>query len=302
MKSRTLAALAGSLLAVGCSSIEGGSGVDSNLVVATSTIVEDVVRNVGGESLNLVSLIPNGFDSHTYEPKPSEIEMLGSAKLVVMADAGLNQKITQLAELSTDSGNILDLNASSLSSSDFIVKASSSRANPHTWTDPTLVAKWVPTIVEELVSKKLVSRAVAEANAASYLAKLSELDRKIAGRFSPANSSQRRLVVYHDAWEYFAKRYDLELVGVLQAVDFAEPSAADLLQLTKDIKTLGVRVFFGSEVFPSEVLEALERESGARYVPDLADDRLPGSPGDEVYGYIPLMERNVDLLTSGLFE
>jgi len=293
------------LVPLACTSSTDPDSTDSEsgarpLVVATSSIVADIVRRVGDDSFDVVSVIPNGFDSHTYEPKPSEIEMIADADLVVMASADLNEKITQLVELSTDDSNVLDLNAASLAAEDFITKASSSRSNPHTWTDPLLVAKWVPVLEARLVSAGILPASEAAAGAASFLAELERLDAAIRAALRTVPETERRLVVYHDAWEYFARRYDVELVGVLQAVNFAEPSAAELSALSEEIRRLGVRAFFGSEVFPSDVLEALERESGARYIPDLADDELPGAPGDPDHGYVPLMEANLALLLQGL--
>lgn len=287
------------LVPLACTSAPGSESNARPLVVATSSIVADVVRKVGGASFDVVSVIPNGFDSHTYEPKPSEIEMIADADLVVLASADLNEKITQLVELSTDHSRILDLNAAALVEGDFITKASSSRPNPHTWTDPRLVAKWVPVLQSRLVAAGVVSAQEANVGAASFLADLERLDAAIRAALRSVPASERRLVVYHDAWEYFARRYDVELVGVLQAVNFAEPSAAELSALSEEIRKLGVRAFFGSEVFPSDVLEALERESGARYIPDLADDTLPGVLGDPNHGYVPLMEANLALLLEG---
>jgi len=299
MRRVVMAAIALSLGMSGCSGSEQQVAGD-RLVVATSTIVEDIVRNIGGDELRLVSLIPNGFDSHTYEPKPSEIEMLEQADLVILADAGLNQKITQLAQLAAGEERLLDLNATALEASDFINKPGSSRGNPHTWTDPNLVAKWVPVIAATLVERGLALKTTVETNAREYLAELTKLDNLIRTRLDKVAKEQRRLVVYHDAWEYFARQYDLDLVGVLQAVDFAEPSAGEVEDLVREIRDLQVKVFFGSEVFPSDVLETLERESGARYVSDLADDQLIGKPGDTGYGYVPLMEQNLELLDQGL--
>jgi ABC-type Zn uptake system ZnuABC Zn-binding protein ZnuA len=289
----------------GCGTGPGAGQADlgeRNLIVTTSTIVEDIVQNIVGDGVEVLSVIPNGFDSHTYEPKPSEIELLAEADLIVMADKNLNQKITQLAELSGKKERILDLNEASLAVEDFIIKPTSSRANPHTWTDPNLVAKWVPVLLGELVVRGLATEGEAGVNAKNYLEELAELDAAIAAKFSSTGADQRRLVVYHDAWEYFARRYGFELVGVLQAVDFAEPSAAEIAELSAQIKELKVPAFFGSEVFPSDVLEVLERESGATYISDLADDKLPGQPGEEGYGYIPLMRQNLELLAQGLLR
>lgn len=280
-----------------CTQTPQASG-DKRIVVTTSSIVADVVARVAGDAVEVVSVVPNGFDVHTYEPRPSEIELLAGADRIVIADRTLNATATQLATLSGDPDRIVDLNAG-LGPDDRITRQTGGW-NPHTWTDPTLVRKWVAIVLAELVALDPSSRAVFAANAARFVAELDALDAEIDAALDSVPTARRRLVVYHDAWEYFGRRYGLELAGVLQALDFTEPSAAEVAAMAADIRAAGVPVFFGSEVFPSDVLQALEEASGARYVADLADDKLPGAPGDATYGYVALMRANLALLVQGL--
>jgi ABC-type Zn uptake system ZnuABC Zn-binding protein ZnuA len=269
-------------------------------VVTTSAVVADIVARVAGDAADVVSVIPNGFDSHTYEPRPSELELLVEADLIVVADATLNSGLTQLAVLSGDARRVLDLNDAGLKDSDLIVRDGSTGWNPHTWTDPNLVARWLEPLTQRL--KELVpaaSRAIDD-RSSSYAAQLFDLDHRIKTAFDSVPAQDRKLVVYHDAWEYFGRRYGLEVVGALQAVNFAEPSAAELARMAKQLRDEQVPAFFGSEVFPSDVLEALEQSSGSRYVADLADDRLVGEQGDPNYGYLALMDSNLALLLEGL--
>jgi ABC-type Zn uptake system ZnuABC Zn-binding protein ZnuA len=292
-------ALLGTTLLTGCGA-QAGSNDDGVLVVTTSAIVEDIVTKIAGDGIEVVSVIPNGFDSHTYEPRPSEIELLGRADLIVIADGTLNGGLTQLAELSGEKNRILDLNNAGLTEQDLIFRDDSNSWNPHTWTDPTLVAKWLPSIAQRL-GELDQSRSDGFTNRAGQLSnQLAELDQRIQDALLAVSATDRKLVVYHDAWEYFGRRYDLDVVGALQAVNFAEPSAAEITKMAEQIRNEKVPAFFGSEVFPSDVLEALERESGAQYVPDLADDRLLGEKGQPEYGYIPLMGSNLNLLLEGL--
>jgi ABC-type Zn uptake system ZnuABC Zn-binding protein ZnuA len=129
---------------------------------------------------------------------------------------------------------------------------------------------------------------------------LAAFDAEIVAATNAIPDDVRKLVVYHDAWEYFGRRYDYRVVGALQAVNFAEPSAAEVARMARQIREEGVPAFFGSEVFPSDVMEALEAESGARYVPDLADDALPGAPGDDEHTYLGMMRRNLVIITESL--
>jgi len=307
MNGRLLTAgFAAVFILTGCSAtgspVESSGRDDTPMVVATSAIVADFSRAIGGDAVEVRTLIPNGFDSHTYEPKPSELVLLDGADLVVLADAGLNAAITGLVQLSGDAQRILDLNATALVADDFVYRepGNVASANPHTWTSPLLAARWIAPLTERIVALAPAREADIRANAAAFSTELALLDEEFRTALTPISEDRRKLVVYHDAWEYFGREYDLTVVGALQAVSFAEPSAAELAKMAEQIRAEGVRTFFGSEVFPSDVLEALEAESGAVYVPDLADDRLPGNPGDVNHTYVALMRANLVLLVGGL--
>lgn len=300
-----LAAIAAAISLSACSGSDAGtqareSGAPS--IVATSAIVADFVARIAGEAAQVDTLIPNGYDSHTYEPKPSELSLLGEADLIVLADADLNAGVTGLVQLSGDQGRVLDLNDAALSAEEFIYReaGNDASANPHTWTSPVLAAKWVAPLTDRIVALAPGAEAAIRANAEKLVNELVALDAEIVAALASIPPADRKLVVYHDAWVYFGEQYNLEVVGALQAASFAEPSAAELGRMVAQIRDEGVKVFFGSEVFPSDVLEALEAESGARYESDLADDRLPGNPGDPNHSYFALMRANLELLVKGL--
>lgn len=274
------------------------------LVVTTSAITADLARKLGGERVNVQLLVPNGFDSHTYEPKPSEIALLADADLIVLPDITLNGGITGLIELSGRKERILDLNAAGLAKTELIYSETGKQSshNPHTWTSPKLTSKWLRPLAESIIKLNGVDKEVVERNLSQLLSDLNDLDAEIRISLDNVTPNNRKLVVYHDAWEYFGVEYNILVVGAIQAVSFAEPSAGELAKMVKQIKDEKVKAFFGSEVFPSDVLEALESETGARYIPDLADDRLPGKLGDENHSYIAMMRNNLALLLEGLLN
>lgn len=290
----------------GCSNFKSNKEISDNppLVVTTSAITADLARKIGGDFINVQLLVPNGYDSHTYEPKPSEIALLTDADLIVLPDLALNGSITGLIELSGGKERILDLNSAGLERNDFIYSenGNNSSYNPHTWTSPKLTAKWLRPLAERIIQLNGVDKELVERNLSLLLGELDELDIDIRSSLDKISPSNRKLIVYHDAWEYFGLEYNIPVIGAIQAVAFAEPSASELAQMVKQIKDEKVSAFFGSEVFPSDVLEALQTETGARYIPDLADDRLPGKLGDEYHSYIGMMRANLSLLLEGLSE
>lgn len=291
-----------SILLVGC----GKTEVDKKpnglpLIVTTSSLTADLVKKIGGGNVMVETLVPNGFDAHTYEPKPSEITMLEKADFVILVDAKLNANLTGLVNLAVSKDKILDLNKSSLDSSDYIYKESGNTDsyNPHTWTSPQLTYQWVNILTKKIVSLIPSKKAEIELNGNNLENSILALSAKIKKELLTI-PGEKKMVVYHDAWEYFGKEFGLEIVGALQANNFAEPSAYELAKMADQIKKEKVKAFFGSEVFPSGVLEALESETKAKYIPNLADDQMPGNPGDKNHSYVGMMEQNLSLILQGL--
>lgn len=298
-----VAALAAALLLGACSTgTPSADGDGTPLVVASSSIAADFVQQLAGDAVEVIVLVPNQVDTHTYEPAPSELRALENAALVVLPDSDLNRSITQVVGLAVDAAIVLDLNAAALTTDDYVYREPSTQTgrNVHTWTDPTLAAKWVAPLADRLTALVPQAAGDIERRADALRSSLETLDVTARGAVDGLPAASRKFVVYHDAWEYFGRRYGLDVVGALQAVSFAEPSAAEVAAMADQIRSEQVPAFFGSEVFPSDVMETLERESGSRYVPGLADDALPGSPGDADHTYVAMMLRNVELIASGL--
>lgn len=305
--------VSGVFLLAACSSNNKGEVINSDLdssslrnnvpvVVTSSAISSFFVKELAGSAVKIVTLVPNTTDTHTYEPAASDLRELENASLVVLPDYSLNPTISQVVGLAVPESKILDLNAASLQENDYVFKDNTSKKgrNVHTWTDPLLAVKWVDPLASRLIDivpddKENISR-----NASELKNALESLSESIEYKLNSIPVDNRKLVVYHDAWEYFGKRYDIPVIGALQAVDFSEPSAGELAAMVDQIKIENVPAFFGSEVFPSDVLEVVENESGARYIPDLADDALPGDSNDPSHSYIFLMNKNTDLIVNGL--
>jgi len=130
-------------------------------------------------------------------------------------------------------------------------------------------------------------------NARLLLNKLKQLDQAIFEVVGTIPIGNRKLVTYHDSWPYFAGRYGFSVIGAVQPSSFSEPSARDIASLIDQLKQLQVPAIFGSEVFPSKVLNQIGREAGVKYVSTLRDDDLPGNPGSPEHTYIGMMLENM---------
>ena len=138
------------------------------------------------------------------------------------------------------------------------------------------------------------------ANLARYAALLNRLDQGIMAATATIPEQNRKLLTYHDSYAYFAPRYGLTVIGAAQPSDFSEPSAKDVAQLIDQIKAEHVPAVFGSEVFPSPVLEQIAKEAGAKYIDQLRDDDPPGKPGDPEHTYVGMMLKNMQLMIPAL--
>lgn len=274
-------------------------------VVTGSTIVASLIWDIAGEHVNVSSLVPNAVDAHTYQPLPSEIALLENADMIVLADSDLNWTVTSLAsEKKQENTPLVLLNEATVSEKDYAYWDSFNMVgkNPHTWTNARFVWYWVGELEKQLLTliTDEEARIDISANSAQLKTEINKVHEEILFSIQETPTTTRKMVVYHDAWVYFGREYGVDVVGSLQAIDYSEPSPAQLAKIIEEIKLNNVRSFFGSEVFPSDVLERISEETGAIYISDLSDDALPGEVGSEKYLYVKLMRNNLSLILQGL--
>jgi ABC-type Zn uptake system ZnuABC Zn-binding protein ZnuA len=130
---------------------------------------------------------------------------------------------------------------------------------------------------------------VYDANLTAFTARVDAFDKALRDASATIAPDNRMLLTYHDAYAYFAREYGWTVVGAIQPSSFDEPTPRDVARLIDQIEAKHVPAVFGSEVFPSPVLEQIAAETGARYVDDLRDDDLPGDPGDVGHSWLGLM-------------
>jgi ABC-type Zn uptake system ZnuABC Zn-binding protein ZnuA len=133
-----------------------------------------------------------------------------------------------------------------------------------------------------------------------YTSRLSALDRAISAAVATIPPQHRKLLTYHDSFAYFAPRYGLTVIGAIEPASFAEPSPREVTRVIRQLKQEKVPAVFGSEVFPSKVLNQIGREAGVRFVDTLRDDDLPGAPGSPEHSYIGMMLEDVRTMVNAL--
>ena len=279
--------------AVGC---DLGSPVTGVLTIATTVApITSIVANIVGDTDTIVAgIVPEGTNSHTFEPKPSDAKTLENADIIFTNGLALEEPTKDLALANLkDGANICELGTEVLPESDYIYDFSfpkeGGKPNPHLWTNPLMAKQYAQVVHDVLVRRDPANATTYDTNFASFSAKVDALDAAMVTATATIPKSQRKLVTYHDSFAYFAKQYGFTVVGALQPSSFNEPTPKEIGDLINQVKTENVKAIFGSEVFPSPILEQIGAETNVRYIDVLRDDDLIGEPGDAEHSWFGLM-------------
>jgi len=251
-------ALLASVLLTACQEEEAKEGETPRVKVAASlAIFADFVRQVGGDRLDVSTVIPAGADPHTYEPPPGRVARLTEADLVIVNGLGLEAALQDVIEENTPSSTpIIEL------SQGLSVTNDDQSANPHLWLDVQNAIAYVERIRDALVEIDPASADAYRVNADSYLAELRALDAEVAAAIDSIPSDRRKLVTFHDAFPYLAQRYGLQVVGVVVASPGKEPSAKDVADLVEAIAAEDVPAVFKEPQFNASILELAADDAG----------------------------------------
>lgn len=270
-------------------------------VLTTVAPITNIVRNVAGSNVELHGLIPEGSDSHTFEPVPSDVKYVANADLIIINGLHLETPTMHLVDANKKKGSVVVQLADQTIAKkewvfDFSFPADKGDPNPHLWLNAAHGMKYAELVRNALVKVDPANKAAYDANATAYLAKLKQLDEAIMATMKTIPEKNRKLVTYHDSWAYFCPRYGCKVIGAVQPSDFAQPTPQDMVALINQLKAEAVPAIFGSEVFPSKVLDQIGREAGVNYVDTLRDDDLPGGLDDPKHTYVGMMKENVETM------
>lgn len=312
MKRLITVLIAAALLLTGCRSESEGAPAtgDGKLgVVATTTILADVVAQVGGERVAVRPLLPVGVDPHSFDPAPSDLAAVADAGAVFMVGAGLEDGfIDDLIESAGAADRLVDV-SEGLRLLPFAPEEEQAAGlggehdeeyDPHVWFDPANVRAWVDRIEAALSELDPEGAAVYAANADAYRRQLEELDGWIRGQVDGLPPERRRLVTDHAVLGYFADAYGLEQVGaVVPGISTAaQASAQDLAQLVDIITRMDVPAVFVGSTVNSSVANRLVEDTGIRVVAIYTGSL--SEPGGEAATYLDYMRYNVTAIVTGL--
>jgi ABC-type Zn uptake system ZnuABC Zn-binding protein ZnuA len=279
----------------------------SGLQIATTVApITSIVANIAGDEASITGIVPEGTNSHTFEPPPSASELLATVDVLFMNGLDLEDPTEQLAEanLSADA-ELVKLGNRVLDEDEYLYDFSfpeeEGKPNPHTWTDPRYVIAYAEVATDVLAERDPDNADTYRDNLAAYTEQVEEFDVAMREAFTTIPDADKRLLTYHDSFAYFAQDYEgWEVVGAIQVADFSDPSPRRVAELIEQIRDQDVPAIFGSEVFPSPVLEQIANETGAQYVAELRDDDLPGEPGDPEHSLLGLLRFDFVTITEAL--
>ncbi|HWT21969.1 MAG TPA: metal ABC transporter substrate-binding protein [Solirubrobacteraceae bacterium] len=297
------------LAACGSSDEPGGrasaSGAGRIEVATTVAPITSIVSSIAGDRATVTGIVPEGTNSHTFEPKPSVAELLSRVDVLYVNGLELEEPTKELADESlSDGAAIVELGTRSIPEReyayDFSFPRDGGKPNPHLWTDPTYALQYARIVRDDLSARDPRNAAYYAANYAEFAALVGELDRAMRTSFATIPRANRKLLTYHDAYAYFGRTYGWDIIGAIQVSDFEDPTPKDVAGLIDQVRREDVPAIFGSEVFPSPVLERIGEEAGVRYVDVLRDDDLPAQPGDPRHSWIGLMRFDYITMTEAM--
>lgn len=284
-------------------------------VVATFSILADWVQNVGGDSIELTTIVPAGGDTHTFDPSPDQVASIAGADIIFEIGLGFEPWLDDMIDASgatatrvavSEGIEVLAFGDASHEDDEEGEHEDDGHdhgsQDPHIWGDVQNAVNAVSIIEQVLIHADPASADVFATNAAAYTAALEALDNHVRAETATIPEDQRKLVTTHDTFGYYAHAYDFEITGTALnsgSTEGGDPSARDIVELVRAIEDSGVPAIFAENVSNSGLMETIAAEAGVDLAPPLYTDAL-GEPGGEAGTYIDMMTWNTATIVTAL--
>jgi len=296
---RMLAAAAG-LAAL--TAAEPATAQEKLKVLATFSILGDFVKNVGGDRVEVSTLVGPNSDAHVYAPAPADAKRVADAKVVITNGLGFEGWMSRLVKASGSKAAVV-----------IATKGVKERkapgahghghggADPHAWQSVANVKIYVANIRDALIAADPTGKTVYDSNAASYLTALDALDQEVRAAVATIPADRRRIISTHDAFGYFQQAYGVQFIAPQGVSTEAEASARDVARIITQVKKQKIPAVFIENVTDPRLMEQIARETGARIGGKLYSDALTEQNG-EAPTYIELMRHNLKTLSAALMS
>ncbi|MCC8950369.1 MULTISPECIES: metal ABC transporter substrate-binding protein [Bradyrhizobium] len=264
-------------------------------VVASFSILADMVRNVGGNNVDVTALVGPDGDAHVYAPTPADARKVADAKLVVINGLGFEGWMPRLLQASGSKAPV------AVATKGIMPRKMGGHDDPHAWQSVANAKIYVVNIRDGLIAAAPDQTAIFKANADAYLAKLEALDREVHEAVAKVPEARRKVISTHGAFGYFADAYGVTFFSPLSVSTDSEPSARDIAAIIAQIKVAKIPAVFLENISDPRLIERIAAETGARVGGTLYSDGLTAEKGDAPT-YIDMVRHNIKALTSALAE
>ncbi len=276
-------------------------------VVASFSILADMVKQVGGPHVEVTSLVGPNSDAHVFDPTPADAKRLASAKLVVVNGLGFEGWLDRLIKSSGYKGPVLTASkgvktipmAESDHGHSHVHKHSHAVPDPYAWQSLLNARQYIENIRVALSAAMPAHSADFQARATDYLKQIDALEKSTRARIAAVPMERRRVITSHDAFGYFARAYKVTFYPLQGLSTASEPSAADVVRIVNEIKKNKVTAIFAENISDPRVLERVAKDTGAKIGGTLFADAL-SVPGTQADTYLKMFELNVSTIVAGI--
>jgi manganese/iron transport system substrate-binding protein len=258
-------------------------------VMTTTATLASLAQGVAGDRAQVSSLVPIGASPETYQPTPGDIARLRQAQVLVANGAGLEEWLAHTIAAAAAPHLVRVVCTDGLP----VVAG-----NPHLWMDPVLARAYVAKIRDAFIAADPAGRSVYERNARDYDGRLVALVARTHASIATIPASRREMLVFHDAWSYYNRRFGLRTLGVIETSPGREPNPADFARLIDLARSHHVRAVFTEPEYNPKLVQTLARSAGITTVAVLYDDSL--GPATRLRDYISMIDYDTGTIVASL--
>jgi len=289
----------------GCYNFSSDQASEKLQVVATTTMLTDLLKEIGGEHVDVNGLMPSGVDPHLYKASARDVIFMQSADIVAYSGLHLEGKMGEIFQGLEKQKKIVIALENGLNENDVISTGENSKSiDPHIWFDVELWKKAAIEVSKGLTSADPENKLSYQANLESYLLELEELNQYVTNRVNEIPEEDRVLVTAHDAFSYFGKGYGFNVIGLQGLNTKAEAGTGDISQLADFIVGNGIKAIFIESSVPTRTIESLQAATKAKgFDVEIGGELYSDSLGDQendTETYIKTVKSNVDTIVEAL--
>jgi zinc/manganese transport system substrate-binding protein len=258
-------------------------------VVASFTILGDLTHEIGADLVTVQSLVGPDGDAHVYQPTPTDVRAVGSARIVVLNGLGFEGWMSRLLDSAQFHGVVV------VATDGLVARVAEGHADPHAWQDPRNVQTYVTNIGNALIRALPAHSDQLKARMAQYIGRLDQLDRTLKGEFVAIPAARRRVITTHDAFAYFGAAYGIDFLPVQGWTTEAESSAAAVGRLVEQARSHRAAAVFLENITDPRMMRQLARDTGLTVGGRLHSDAL-APPGEPAATYVGMIRANADTL------